>query len=156
MTTALAGRAAVTERRTRAVELALAGYSYDEIAEQLGYANRSGAWKAIQGVLDAQLVEGVSQYRRLELARLDALQSAHWTEATAEGSTKAADLILKIMDRRMKLLGLDQIPPPQEQHRTILVQGNSEEYCAGLQQIIDAAAERKPDRTRHALEVPSG
>ena len=33
-------------RKARATEMALAGCDYDTIAKELGYANRSGAWKA--------------------------------------------------------------------------------------------------------------
>ena len=40
---------AVVERRIRAVELVAAGMSYDEVSAELGYANRSGAWKTPPG-----------------------------------------------------------------------------------------------------------
>ncbi|MER6860724.1 hypothetical protein, partial [Streptomyces pilosus] len=39
--------------------------------------------------------------------RLDALLLAHWGAATSGEDPKAADLVLKIMDRRAKLMGLD-------------------------------------------------
>jgi len=65
-------------RKARAVELALAGFGYDDIAEQVGYANRGTAWRTVQNALYERKVESVDEYRQLELARLDALQSAHW------------------------------------------------------------------------------
>jgi hypothetical protein len=95
----------VLERRTRAVELARAGTSYDEIALKLGYANRSGAWKAVQAALSTHEAHEVTALRELELQRLDALQEALWGKAIA-GDTKAVAAVLRIVDQRIRLLGL--------------------------------------------------
>ena len=43
-----AGKALAKWRRTRCVELALAGHSYDEIALEVGYQNRGTAWRAVR------------------------------------------------------------------------------------------------------------
>lgn len=45
------------------------------------------------------------QYRQLELDRLDALQAAIWCRAIA-GDCSAVAVALKIMEQRVKLLGL--------------------------------------------------
>jgi uncharacterized protein (DUF433 family) len=58
--------------RTRAVELVAAGMSYDQVAAELGYANRSGAWKAVQASLKAVQADTVDEYRTLTLERLEA------------------------------------------------------------------------------------
>src|SRR4051794_16459536 len=94
-------------RKARCVELALAGHSYDEIAQEVGYQNRGTAWRAVQDALSSTIAEAVTEYRQLELARLDALQAAHWAQAVG-GSVRSADLVLRVIDRRTKLLGLDQ------------------------------------------------
>ena len=71
-------RAAVIERRTRAVELARSGMSYDDIARELGYANRSGAWKAVQAALKEHEAEAVDDYRARQVMALDEMQSRVW------------------------------------------------------------------------------
>lgn len=97
-------RAIATQRRTRAVELVLAGYSYDDIAHQVGYANRGTAWRAVQKALGDREVEAVDLYREMELARLDALQSACWESACA-GEIRAIEAVLRIIEKRARLLG---------------------------------------------------
>lgn len=95
-----------SERRLRAVEMALAGKSYDQIAETLGYANRSGAWKAVQRALHDREVLGADELRELELQRLEALHCANWGAALS-GDLKAANVVLRAADQRIRLLGLD-------------------------------------------------
>ena len=100
-------RVAVAERRTKAVRLAATGMDYTQIAKQLGYHDRSGAFKAIRGALAAEQAEAVEELRMLELARLDALQRSCW-DAALEGDIASIDRILKIVQARVRLLGLDQ------------------------------------------------
>jgi len=66
------------------------------------------AWRAVQDFLNSRIAEKVEEYRELELARLDALQAARWPQAVA-GSVRPADLVLRVIDRRIKLLSLDQL-----------------------------------------------
>lgn len=89
-----------------AVKLRRSGLPFREIAEQLGYADESGARKAVTRLLDRTEAESVDELRALEGARLDALQAAHWDAAVA-GDTDAAKLVLGIVDRRCRLLGLN-------------------------------------------------
>ena len=103
-------RAEVMERRTRVVELANAGLDYDEIAAELGCANRSGAWKAHQRALETHQKETVEGHRALELERLDALQLAVWPKAMT-GDVRSVVTVLRIIDRRIRLLGLDSGKP---------------------------------------------
>jgi hypothetical protein len=92
-------------RQARAVELALQGRSYDSIALEVGLANRGNAWRTVQKALNDRVVDGVDQFRALELDRLDRLHEAMWPRAMA-GDLAAASVILRIMDKRARLLGL--------------------------------------------------
>lgn len=103
-----AQRVAVTERRTEAVRLAASGMGYSQIAERLGFHDRSGAHKAIRGALAARQAEAVDELRALEIERLDALQRACW-DAALEGDIASVDRVLKVIAARVKLLGLDQL-----------------------------------------------
>jgi len=95
------------ERHLQALELRKAGVTYEVIAGQLGYANASGARKAVLSALKATLREPAAELRELELARLDAMLLPLWRRVQA-GDEKAVDRALRIMERRARLLGLDR------------------------------------------------
>ena len=99
-------RVAEADRQRLAVEARRAGAAYDDIARQLGYRDKSGAYRAVRAGLAKALREPADDLRALELARLDRLQLAHWQKAAA-GDAAATHTVLKIMERRAKLLGLD-------------------------------------------------
>ena len=90
------------------LHLRMAGYSHREIAAQLGIAP-SSAYKRVRHAFDEvnkHNLDTAEQLRALELLRLDELLSALWDTAIA-GDLKAVDRVLKVMERRAKLLGLD-------------------------------------------------
>jgi hypothetical protein len=104
-----AQRAKTAQRRTEAIKLRLAGVDYDTIAARLGYASRGAACTDINRALEQAVAEQTASadvLRHEELQRLDRLQAGLWT-AAAGGDTKAVDSVLRIIDRRCKLLGLD-------------------------------------------------
>ena len=92
-------------RETRAVEMALAGLTFDSIAEELGYANRSGPWKAVRRAMSRRQAQAVDEYRRVELERLRRLEAVTWPDAVA-GDTHAAELMVGIVAARSRLLQL--------------------------------------------------
>ncbi|MEM8933764.1 MAG: hypothetical protein AAGE94_21415 [Acidobacteriota bacterium] len=96
-------------RRAKALELRKAGATYDQIADQLGYASRASAYKAVAKALKAiedQVVEGATEMCRLEVERLDRLLVALWPKASA-GHLGAIDRVIRISERRCRLLGID-------------------------------------------------
>lgn len=99
-------RIAAAERQARALALRKAGLGYADIAHQLGYAGPSGAYKAISTALRALTGEPAKELRDLELARLDDLLAGLWGDAR-QGNVQKIDRVLKIMQRRAALLGLD-------------------------------------------------
>lgn len=94
------------EKVRKAIELRKAGATYDKIAEALGYENRSGAYKIVVGALRDLVQEPAKELRTLEAERLDAMTLALWTRAQ-KGDLPAIDRLLRIMERRARLLGLD-------------------------------------------------
>ena len=95
-----------TEKQAKALALRKAGVSYVGIAEALGYASGSGAFKAVSSGLKKTLQEPADELRTLELARLDDMLKAIAPHVSA-GNLTAIDRALKIQERRAKLLGLD-------------------------------------------------
>jgi len=82
---------------------------FDAIAQQVGYANRSGAWKAVVRLVESRAAESVKDADviiAMEVERLDAMLMAVWAKAK-KGDVAAVDRVLKIQERRAKLLGLD-------------------------------------------------
>ena len=89
------------EERLRAqqcLDLRIQGHTYQYIADRLGYADRSGARRAIERLLDRTEFETVDEYRALESDRLDALHRAHWPAAML-GDVEATKLVVKISER---------------------------------------------------------
>ena len=93
-------------RRQQALDLRVAGATYRQIGERLG-VSLPIAWKHTQAALQQAPREPVQELRQIELARLDRLHMAHWPQALG-GSVDATNQVLRIMDRRARLLGLDQ------------------------------------------------
>lgn len=121
------------ERDAEACRLRTTGLSYRAISDQLGYGGATHARDGVERALAAVVAEPAEQLRTLELERLDALQAEAWAVMTREHLTvsggkivmvegpdgveaplgddapvlKAIDRIVKLMERRAKLLGLD-------------------------------------------------
>jgi hypothetical protein len=115
----------VTVRRTKLLALRRQGVRYDdERVEALGYKSPNAARRDLTRALEAHRVEEAAEigaYRQQENERLDELLQAAWPQATTptpirdkEGNVvgeeinmRAVDTILRLMDRRAKLNGLD-------------------------------------------------
>lgn len=115
--------AAACEMRTR-------GATYQQIADALGYGDRSHAHRAVQAALAALPADSAEDLRRMQLEQLDyltaqtvaILERDHPTVSqggrivldeqnqavTDDGpALQAINLLLRIQDRRAKLKGLD-------------------------------------------------
>jgi len=97
---ALAGR-----RRVRALQLVSEGRTYQQVADELGYANKGTVHHLVQQELGVQLVESVAELRQTEVARLDALQAVLWDRAMS-GELSAAKVIAGIIMARCRVYGL--------------------------------------------------
>ena len=96
----------VTDKERQALELRKAGASFDAIARQLGWADKSGAYRAVTRALAAVLNEDAEDLRALDAERLDRLLLAVWKPAL-DGDGKAWDRALRLLDQRARLLGLN-------------------------------------------------
>lgn len=99
-------RLSAVERQADALELRKAGVTLAAIAERLGYRGPSSADSAIRAALKKTLQPPADEVRELEIERLDALLLALWPQAR-QGNQGAIDRVIKIMERRARLLGLD-------------------------------------------------
>jgi len=117
------------ERDAEAARLRATGLSYSDVARQLGFADESGAFRAATRAMRA-IAEPARELRAIELARLDFALQAAWKVMTMVhvavsngrvvlhpetgeplrdyGPVLAAiDRVVRIGERRCKLLGLD-------------------------------------------------
>jgi hypothetical protein len=126
------------QRDARVFELRIQGHTFDQIAGEVGYSGPSGAWQAYQRIKSETIFESIDEARQLELMRLDEMQLAVWDRAI-NGDLPAAHCVLKIMDRRAKLLGLDK-PEKVEVNRWDF---SGEDLDAEVQRIASMINERE-------------
>jgi hypothetical protein len=93
------------DREREIVELRTEGYVWREIAVQVGMST-AGVYKAYNRAMTRVITPAVNEHRELELDRLDILQRTYWQPAV-NGNLRAADFVLRVIDKRAKLLGLD-------------------------------------------------
>jgi len=93
------------QRESEIVELRTEGYVWREIAQRVNMST-AGVAKAYDRALERIIAPAVEQHRTTELDRLDILQRVYWQPAI-NGNLRAADFVLRVIEKRAKLLGLD-------------------------------------------------
>jgi hypothetical protein len=113
----------LAERDMRIFKMRQAGVPVNEISRRFNMTSQSvntAVRRQLQR-LNSEALLAYPEVLRMELERLDALQQAVWplaqhrriktddgTEVTVEPDLKAVQTLLSIMDRRSKLLGMEQ------------------------------------------------
>lgn len=99
------------EQYSQAVRMRSAGASYPEIARAMGWRTPTTAYNAVKRMLDETRMETVDQLRDVEGNRLDRLLMAWYPLAIGTGgyapNPRAAEIVLRIIDRRVRLYGLN-------------------------------------------------
>lgn len=111
------------ERDRQAAALKIGGATFDAISRALGFVDASGAYKAYRRHLGrAADPDVVDEHRALELARLEDLWQAWYPRgvgdpgdpergrAAIEPDVEAAQKLLQIHDRKVRLLALHREP----------------------------------------------
>ena len=95
----------LVEKEATIIELRHEGYVWREIATMVDMSI-AGVVKAYKRALMRHPIATIEEHRELELDRLDNLQRTYWQPAV-NGNLRAADYVLRVIDKRAKLLGLD-------------------------------------------------
>jgi predicted transcriptional regulator len=98
------------ERRPKVVEMRKEGYGQRQIADSLGIAV-STVCKDLKYALEefgTATAEEVAEMRALDNARIEEMIKAIWLKAK-DGQVGAIDRIVKLLERRAKLNGLDGV-----------------------------------------------
>ena len=143
-----AKRAEVAERRAKAVAMRIAGLDYQTIADRLGYNSRGAACQDISRALEAnrkECAERVEDMRTAELERLDRMLAVAWAKAMRDGNLRAIEVVIKIGERRAKLVGLDA----KIEHDVRI----SDAMDAEIRELIQRLSANTPDHDRAADRV---
>jgi transposase len=125
-------RKSTEQRRAAAAKLRADGLSLAAIAEQLGVVVSTAAMycNSYYSALAEEGKDASKAARELDLARLDrAILGLH--QRIADGDTQAVQALVKVLDRRAKLLGLDA-PSKQEIADTTTVARTPQEIRAAV------------------------
>ena len=106
-------RISAVEKQRRAVELRMAGHTWQTIADTLGYSNHSSAIRAVEAALVRTLEPASSSFRALTLERLTKVIQVFWP-MMIQGDYSAARTVMQASSDIRKLLGLDS--PVQVEH----------------------------------------
>lgn len=134
--------------------LRVQGLTYAEIAAEKGYAGPSGAYAAVRRAQERAITESSEELRLLEAQRLDYLEQQLWPTLEEADSVRdrlqAVGGILKVMERRAKLWGLDA--PTKAQEEVAYYDGTSpeaQEMHEAMTQLHEITLARK----RSGLDV---
>ena len=96
----------LVDREVKVLELRRAGLTWQRISEETGYADASGAYLAYKRAIKRTMQQPADELREQELDRIDRLQLALWPKAM-KGDNASVNTIVRLMERRARLLGLD-------------------------------------------------
>lgn len=156
-----AARAAVIE--AKALVMRQSGKSYQQIADEMGItlAQASSAVRRALARARAEATEVAAEMVALESLRMDALTAGLFNTYTSAPATKqglkAAEILIKLMERRSKLFGLDSpaktvnvtadvSPEASAKHLTM-------EQMAKMAAILEAG-DALPDNSADLDEIP--
>ena len=129
------------DRALQGMRLRRDGKTWDEVAKECGYSDRSTAHRAVSRVLARVEGETVDDYRNLMDARLEALwQKAMEAIEKADperhvGLSQLLQAAVRIEDRRAKLFGIDG--------------ATKSETTVVVKSAIDAEIEQLVDHLKH-------
>lgn len=108
-------------KELKVLDLRRAGFTFQRIAEEVGYATPSGAQRALERIMARNIPQAPEEFRWQELDRLDRMQVALWPRAM-KGDDRAIGTIVRLMERRAKLVGIDA--PTKIQAEVVNYDGN--------------------------------
>jgi hypothetical protein len=138
--------------QAQALELRRMGKGFEEIAQLIGVGKSQAHRYVVAGLAAAraQIVASADELKAEEISRLDGMLTALWPKAR-KGEVAAVDRVLKIGERRAKLLGIEapvRIETTGKDGAPIAVTSSvtldpAKLSTATLRELLDAR--RKPD-----------
>lgn len=147
------------ERDAEAARLRNTGLGYKEIAQQLGYADKGNAWRAVQRALTAIVREPAEQLRATEAARLDDLYVEALEILERDHVTVSHGKIIHgedgrpLLDDGPKLAAIDRARQIRESYRKLVGADAPKQLDVALEQRIDLDSELVADALAAALNA---
>ena len=101
------------DKQKQALELRMAGRTWQEIADALGYASHTGAIAAVKTVLARSDADYGNSFRTLTLERLTKILQTYWP-AMLRGDQSSATVCLKTIKDMRDVTGIDM--PARVEH----------------------------------------
>jgi hypothetical protein len=136
-------------KEAKVLELRRAGFTFQRIAEEVGYATPSGAQRALERIMTRNIPQAPEEFRWQELDRLDRMQVALWPRAM-KGDDRAIGTIIRLMERRARLVGIDA---PQRIQAEVVNYDGTRDIDGDIERIVNLI--RGVDRGE-PLEVEGG
>lgn len=135
-------RVRAAQRREQAFHLRLAGATYSAIGAALGISKQAAHSLVLETLDETRIktAEAVAQVRELEVARIDAIVAKLWAQ---RGDPRTADTILRAIDRRARLLGLDAPTKVEADVVSNLGPMTDDERAARIDAIFERARARR-------------
>ena len=133
---ALSRQMSAGERTRRAMALKLAGASYAQIAQNLGYHDASGARKAVQRGMKSALHESASELKKIHYGRLEHMLMLLWPDVNQK-DLSSMSAALSVMDRMERLYGLnaaEKVEIGSSSNTVILADGDKSSYIKALEE----------------------
>tara|TARA_Y100000588_G_scaffold329325_1_gene365415 strand:- start:3396 stop:3812 length:417 start_codon:yes stop_codon:yes gene_type:complete len=103
--------------------------------------------------LTKEMKSAAEGIRSLELSRLDEMQTAIWQDCM-DGKLTAIDRVLKIMERRSKLVGLDA-PDRLDVKTDIRIEQMNEAKDRLMSKILDMVPEDEAEEPEPVMALPA-
>jgi hypothetical protein len=123
----------VKEKQRIAMNLKMMGASYQSIADNVGYADASGAYRAVQSGMKEALKDSAVDLRNMTYMQLQQLFMVWWPKAL-KGDAQATAICMQISDRITSLFGLSGMPVEEEStdQGVLVVGGSGDQYADAL------------------------
>lgn len=137
-------------RDLECVQMRLKSYDWDTIVEKLGYASRGHAHDRFIAMIKEYPREDVETMRDQEIDRLDVVANELMKEIEAGNNVvRAAEVLIKLMERRARLLGLDK---PERKEINVVTEDAVDKAIREAREEMD----RKAAQARAAgVELPA-
>lgn len=154
----------VQENRRQALELRKGGATYPQIAKAVGYADASGARKAVKKAMSEVTQEASQELKTLQIERYNHMLLTVWNRVQ-QGDDRALANALAVMDRLNELGGLKNnngttinIDASEHKNAVLVVDGNQDDYIAAMKRMVGVDSNGnnipQPAQVTHAPMTP--
>lgn len=129
------GRIMSKEKQRKALELRKGGASYQAIADAVGYADASGARKAVMTAFSEINQEPAQELKTLQIERLNHMLLTLWPKVQS-GDERAIDTSLRVMDKIDRLMGTEEARKVDmtvtQQQGILVIDGDKDDFIRAM------------------------